>query len=285
MIRNLMDGNGMENMIKHFCPTELLIGSFIKCENGQPLPFEKTAIYNISKGNCIPFRETGKGKIETINLSQYNSEKVEITFKLDIDMIYDIQIKAIGPPLKSTSKKSSKVIPEKSAQKNVEKVKIIFTQTHFSIFIVKDGKKKVIKDSNGSTNIPLCISFVEDIPIVGKKAEESLLTQPTFVVYDLMKLCSKDVLKNKDPKWPFKLRKNSKTIFLVEFDTVSGRRKKAADVFIKVILIFCLELIEKESGKNFKEIGIEFEGFGNQEDLCECFLKAADRINMKLVFL
>uniref|UniRef100_A0AC34GAA5 Uncharacterized protein n=1 Tax=Panagrolaimus sp. ES5 TaxID=591445 RepID=A0AC34GAA5_9BILA len=100
-----------------------------------------------------------------------------------------------------------------------------------------------------------------------------------------MKLCSSNVLLNKDSKWPFKITSNSKNEVLIEFDTFRGRRKTAPDFFIGMILKFCMGLVEKESGMKFEELGIEFDGLGNNENFMECFEKAAKRVNLKLAFL
>uniref|UniRef100_A0A914PDA8 Uncharacterized protein n=1 Tax=Panagrolaimus davidi TaxID=227884 RepID=A0A914PDA8_9BILA len=267
MIKHLMDGSEPEYMIKYFCNTEFTISPpSVICTNGDLLPFQKSVIRNIKTANqFLTLSETKSGEIKRINLNQYFSQKIKITFTLDIDMFYDIKVESLGPlvspSIEHVLKKSLKV-------SNDEKIKI----------------KKAIND--GLTEFPLYISFAEEKPITGKAAFEVLKEKPTFIICDLVKLSSKNVHEIKASKWPFKLTKDSENETFVEFDTFRGRRKTSPDFFIGMILKFALRVIEKETEKKFEEIGIEFQGFGiSKESFVECFEKAAKRINLKLTFL
>uniref|UniRef100_A0A914QL95 Uncharacterized protein n=1 Tax=Panagrolaimus davidi TaxID=227884 RepID=A0A914QL95_9BILA len=285
IIKHLMDGNEPKYMINHFCNTEFTISpSSVICTNGDHLPFQKSVIRNIKTANqFLTLSEKESGEIKRINLNQYFSQKIKITFTLDIDMFYDIKVESLGPLVLP----SVEHVLEKSLKvSNGEKIKIVFTQNHFLIFVLTNGKKKAIKNSDGLTEFPLYISFAEEKPITGKAAFEVLEEKPTFVIYDLVKLSSKNVHEIKASNWPFKLTKDSDNETFVEFDTFRGRRKTSPDFFIGMILKFALGVIEKKTEKKFEEIGIEFQGFGiSKENFVECFEKAAKRINLKLTFL
>uniref|UniRef100_A0A914Q7I0 Uncharacterized protein n=1 Tax=Panagrolaimus davidi TaxID=227884 RepID=A0A914Q7I0_9BILA len=142
----------------------------------------------------------------------------------------------------------------------------------------------MITDSDGSTKIPLYISFMEKKPVIGESAAKVAEKNPDFVVYDLMKLCSIN-FENADPKWPFKLIKNYNNEILVEFETSNGPRRAGPDFLLAIVFNHCLKLIEKETGEKLEEIGIEFEGFEKKEDFVPCFMKAVEKINVKPNFL
>uniref|UniRef100_A0A914XU04 Uncharacterized protein n=1 Tax=Panagrolaimus superbus TaxID=310955 RepID=A0A914XU04_9BILA len=142
MIRYLMDGKEPEYMTRYFCETEFTLSSLIKCKNGDPLPFDKTVIYDVKKNNFITLCETKSGCIKRIDLNKYNAAKVKITFELDIDMFYNLQIEPIGPTL--PQEPLERTLKEKLNIQLNDKAKIVFTQNYFSLFILKKGKKKVV---------------------------------------------------------------------------------------------------------------------------------------------
>ena len=92
-------------------------------------------------------------------------------------------------------------------------------------------------------------------------------------------------VKKKDPQWKFKMIRDSKNGFLVEMDTFRGRRKSEMDFLIAILLQKCLKLISNETGEKVNELEVEFKVPDNEDNLTFKFLKAAERIDIKLLFV
>uniref|UniRef100_A0AC34GTW7 Uncharacterized protein n=1 Tax=Panagrolaimus sp. ES5 TaxID=591445 RepID=A0AC34GTW7_9BILA len=290
LIRYAMgEKNGSQYLIKPFFDRHIEIPSLIECKVGQLLPFEKSVIQKVKNDKYITLREPKFGELECIAFPQIKTDEVEITLKVDSNMFYEIKVK---PVLGNTSKKSEtlesnfeKIIVLKDAAAATLKAKIVFTPKYFSIYLMDYRKEeKVIKDSAGCTEIPLYISFLEKKPVVGEAALKIMEENPTFVVYDLMKLCSTNFDKA-DPKWPFKISKDSNDATFIELETFEGFRVSEPDFLMAIIFKSCLKMIKKEIGETMEEVEIEFKDVGSKDEYVATFTEAAEKVNLKLKFV
>uniref|UniRef100_A0AC34GUN2 Uncharacterized protein n=1 Tax=Panagrolaimus sp. ES5 TaxID=591445 RepID=A0AC34GUN2_9BILA len=131
---------------------------------------------------------------------------------------------------------------------------------------------------------PICISFNEEKPIIGKAAIKIYAEKPKFVVFDLIKLCS---ISNPDiinPTWGFTLSKEDETIF-VTMQTNEGERKSNTAFLMALILKNGKDTIKKETGKKMKGIEIKFDGFVPNEILKKNFVEAGKLLEKSIVFV
>uniref|UniRef100_A0A914QX03 Uncharacterized protein n=1 Tax=Panagrolaimus davidi TaxID=227884 RepID=A0A914QX03_9BILA len=88
---------------------------------------------------------------------------------------------------------------------------------------------------------PSYINFFNDgFPVIGEAAKKLALQHPSFVVYDILnlaKMANEGNIKI-NPKWGFKVEKDSNGILQIIFDTWRGKRK-ATPQFLLAILINC----------------------------------------------
>uniref|UniRef100_A0A914QT19 Uncharacterized protein n=1 Tax=Panagrolaimus davidi TaxID=227884 RepID=A0A914QT19_9BILA len=107
----------------------------------------------------------------------------------------------------------------------------------------------------------LFISFCDKKPKYGFAAAEDYRENPTFVVFDLIKIMS--MLPNNkievDPSWGFTFTENAENPLLIQFDNFDGNKKAASPAFLMAMLLkHHLKIIKSEIGEKPKELGFWF---------------------------
>uniref|UniRef100_A0AC34GM70 Uncharacterized protein n=1 Tax=Panagrolaimus sp. ES5 TaxID=591445 RepID=A0AC34GM70_9BILA len=88
-----------------------------------------------------------------------------------------------------------------------------------------------------------------------------------------------------NPKWGFVVSKKNDTM-MVTVETEEGERQSSVDFLLALILKHGIKIFEgkKNHGKNVQKIEIEFNGFCANQTLKQTFEKAAENLNLQIVF-
>uniref|UniRef100_A0A914XT23 Uncharacterized protein n=1 Tax=Panagrolaimus superbus TaxID=310955 RepID=A0A914XT23_9BILA len=151
--------------------------------------------------------------------------------------------------------------------------RVIFDKQYFWIF--SDGNEEYKK-------IPIFIAFNEEKPIVGESAKELFETKPSFVVYDLIEICSnmnEPVVTN--PKWSFSVKNDSDGALSFFFESINGFTKSSPDFLIAIILKHCLRLVKQKTGEKINELFIAFNFPNPSDQLKNVFYEAAKLLPLK----
>uniref|UniRef100_A0AC35GL82 Uncharacterized protein n=1 Tax=Panagrolaimus sp. PS1159 TaxID=55785 RepID=A0AC35GL82_9BILA len=136
--------------------------------------------------------------------------------------------------------------------------------------------------------IPMYVSFLKTLPIVGKEAGKDLEKSPESVIYDFLKLIgstSKTI--TFDPKWKFQLVEmdesdDPKIGYKVK--TFEGYKIISPEMALTIYLQKLINIYEKRIGKNVDEIRICMMDTVLTEILKEAFENAAKRLKKSIVF-
>uniref|UniRef100_A0A914PQ84 Uncharacterized protein n=1 Tax=Panagrolaimus davidi TaxID=227884 RepID=A0A914PQ84_9BILA len=152
------------------------------------------------------------------------------------------------------------------------KIRVIFDKQYFWIYA---------EDSREYEKIPIFIAFNETKPIVGDAAKRLHETQPSFVVYDLIEICSNLKELKTDQNWPFTLKNDSDGIFSFFFESINGSTKSTPDFLLAIILKHCLKLIKQKTGEKINELFICFNFPNPTTELKNIFMEAAKLLPLK----
>uniref|UniRef100_A0AC34FEU7 Uncharacterized protein n=1 Tax=Panagrolaimus sp. ES5 TaxID=591445 RepID=A0AC34FEU7_9BILA len=235
------------------------------------LPMERSIVIDVipaktvslfAKFEVIPFE-----LMKAIKLSSFNTKKAKITFKMDINLLYEFEVEPVGESVKLPS--------------STPKVRVVFDQHNFSVYLQNKNKECILEDFDELKQTPLYISFQTKKPIIGKSALKLCEKKPEFFVFDLIRLSSISNADLTNPKWGFKIEKENDTM-MVTFDTFEGERRTSVEFILALILKHALTLVKNEIGKKMEEIEIEFNGFTANEMLKKNFVEAGKLLKVKI---
>uniref|UniRef100_A0AC34G2T9 Uncharacterized protein n=1 Tax=Panagrolaimus sp. ES5 TaxID=591445 RepID=A0AC34G2T9_9BILA len=146
------------------------------------------------------------------------------------------------------------------------KTRVIFDKQYF--WILSDGNEEYEK-------VPIYIAFNEEKPIVGEAAKVLFETQPSFVVYDLIEICSSMNEKTSNLNWSFSLKNDSDGILSFFFESINGSTKSTPDFLVAIILKHCLRLVKQKTGEKVNELFIAFNFPNPSDELKNVFQDAA----------
>uniref|UniRef100_A0AC34FZ35 Uncharacterized protein n=1 Tax=Panagrolaimus sp. ES5 TaxID=591445 RepID=A0AC34FZ35_9BILA len=253
--------------------------TLFKAERFTILPYQKSVAVEVGAAKSVSlFQETTEVApecIKEIQLASFTSKKVKITLKIDYNAI----------PEFSVEKES--INNDKELPTDPEKAQFIFGKQHFSVSVYdENGKEYILEDSDGLDKTPIYISFVEKKPVIGKVAMEAYGSNPKFVVFDLIKLCSVDSADIMNPKWEFRFFKDEDGKYLkVKLETFEGEKDADTAFLLALIIRNGLKRILTKVGKMMEEIEIGFDGFVANKILKDNFIKAAGLMKVKIVFV
>uniref|UniRef100_A0AC34FG85 Uncharacterized protein n=1 Tax=Panagrolaimus sp. ES5 TaxID=591445 RepID=A0AC34FG85_9BILA len=237
--------------------------NLIKAEWLKALPFKKSAIVMVNQKERISLYHGAAPLapyelVEEIDVSSFKFKKVKVTFKLDINLIYDFKIEPLISSDDMEKKMNEEAVNLTFDGSVPEKAQMIFEKQNFSVKFLEDGFENILVDSDGLEKTPIYIAFNEEKAVVGKAAMETFAENPKFVVFDLIKLCSISNASNLNPKWGFSLSKEDESI-IVTMQTAEGEKKSTTAFLLALILKNGKDRIKKETGKKVKEIEIKFD--------------------------
>uniref|UniRef100_A0AC34FES3 Uncharacterized protein n=1 Tax=Panagrolaimus sp. ES5 TaxID=591445 RepID=A0AC34FES3_9BILA len=247
----------------------------------EAIPFEKSHIIAVDSTKYVSLIAKASATvsydelIKDIPLLKFKSKTVKVTLKVDVNSFYDFKVEAVEEEKAPVEKLSYFVAFENEKQQSAsKKPQIWFTQDHYYIL---DGQSKI----NDAEKFPLYISFAEEKPAVGHAAKEMYSKKPDFVVFDIIKLCSNSSSNVMGPKLTFT---NENELLMVTVKTFKGERQASADFLLAMIIKDALNKIQQNLNKNMEEIKIGFDGFIADENLKQNFVKAAERLKIKIAF-
>uniref|UniRef100_A0A914QHF4 Uncharacterized protein n=1 Tax=Panagrolaimus davidi TaxID=227884 RepID=A0A914QHF4_9BILA len=194
------------------------------------LPFSKAVdVYVGFKENiCVNFSSSyGLESMETYDLSKFEGSIIRLSLSINANGFYNFNIQ-------KHSFLSSFLLLSQSVEKDAH------VQMHLNNYGIHfTGEMGLNGDNHEDRDILSHISFFhEGFPVIGEAAKELSLEHPSFVVYDILNLARMANEGNIqiNPKWGFKVEKDSTGILQIIFDTWRGKRK-ATPQFLLAILI------------------------------------------------
>uniref|UniRef100_A0AC34GTB9 Uncharacterized protein n=1 Tax=Panagrolaimus sp. ES5 TaxID=591445 RepID=A0AC34GTB9_9BILA len=273
-----------------FCRYGVNIGEtcLIKFNIFDALPIEESVVIDVNPEKSVTLQmssDTVKTDevVEEIQLSKFKFLKVKVLLKIDINSFYHYKIVPVDKDGNEITKFN---IADYSPILPIEKARICFGAQEYTVSVFKDDKEYLINDFDGLEETPIYIAFTEKKPITGRAALEVYSKKPEFVVFDLIKLGSVSTANINDPKWRFRLFKNSDNdSMMVTMQTLEGEKDSSVAFLLAFFLRNGIKRILKETKQKMKEIEIEFNGFSANETLKNNFIEAAKYLKINVVFV
>uniref|UniRef100_A0A914Z5U5 Uncharacterized protein n=1 Tax=Panagrolaimus superbus TaxID=310955 RepID=A0A914Z5U5_9BILA len=268
--------------------------NIIKVTKETVLPFKESVIVEVNPTKTISLhvtRDVPQSEIiQRIKMSDFTSQKVKISFAIDINSFYDFKAEPYDktnddgpaeiPPAAETKNERISESKKSDIKTSKERVRIVFSKQSFSVFGFENGKESFME-----ADIPIYIAFTAKKPIIGKDAMDVYGKKKEFVVFDIIKLCSTMNADIMSPKWGFLISKKDE-IMMVTVETAEGERQSSVDFLLSLILNHGIKVFtgKKNDGKKIEELEIEFNGISANQTLKQTFEKAAENLNLKIVF-
>uniref|UniRef100_A0AC35GQY3 Uncharacterized protein n=1 Tax=Panagrolaimus sp. PS1159 TaxID=55785 RepID=A0AC35GQY3_9BILA len=138
------------------------------------------------------------------------------------------------------------------------------------VSLPSEGNNKITKRTksiNGNEWIPLYISFSQLPPLFGERAEEDLLNNPEFVVYDILSFISESYDKVKiNPEWAFDISYDDSDNTVLDILTWDGYRSVKPVKILSLIFTALRKEAERIAGKSLKNVFIKMSKVITKED-------------------
>uniref|UniRef100_A0AC35GMP1 Uncharacterized protein n=1 Tax=Panagrolaimus sp. PS1159 TaxID=55785 RepID=A0AC35GMP1_9BILA len=201
-----------------------------------------------------------------VNLSQFRKTPVEISLKVDVDGFFEYEIQ----PKYETSETT--------------KGKLILFDDFLSVKVFKNGVEEVLEDLQ---KVPYFVNFSEKAATFGKLGFEKAKKNPTFVVYDLIKILSLISLEDIDPNWTFSLTSNAEHSVLVNVETIAGKRQYTPPFIFALFCKWIILQIKKFTGDFLDELEVDMNNISSEikHILKENIIASFRMLKIKLKFV
>uniref|UniRef100_A0AC34GNX5 Uncharacterized protein n=1 Tax=Panagrolaimus sp. ES5 TaxID=591445 RepID=A0AC34GNX5_9BILA len=198
-----------------------------------------------------------------IDLSQFAKTNVDIILKVDADGFFEYEIE-----------------PKYLTSDSMRGKLILFNDFLSVIIWKKDGVEEVLE---GLQKVSYYVNFAEKVATFGEMTQESAKENPSFVVFDFIKLLSLTSPEaSADSSWPFLLTSNSEHSVLVDVDTVAGKRQYTPPFIFALFCKWIILQIKKGTGTFLDELEVEFKMDEIKQVLKENIIASFRMLKIKL---
>uniref|UniRef100_A0AC34GU75 Uncharacterized protein n=1 Tax=Panagrolaimus sp. ES5 TaxID=591445 RepID=A0AC34GU75_9BILA len=216
-------------------------GSFeIKCLKMTQLPFYETVDVFVMADEIIEVNYWN-GEVyenmETQYLSEFLNSRTRIILSIDENNFCDIEINKL---------KNSEVF--------------IFQKRQPDVFIGLDEDEIHISTPKLFKLKDPYINFLyNDRPVIGEDAKKLLVNHASYIVYDILKITKMSTASNIqiNPKWGFKVEKDSNDVLQIIFNTWRGKRKATPHFLIAILINFLMKYATECIGFRPKAVDIQ----------------------------
>uniref|UniRef100_A0A914RC50 Uncharacterized protein n=1 Tax=Panagrolaimus davidi TaxID=227884 RepID=A0A914RC50_9BILA len=192
--------------------------------------FKQSVSVNIFSGKTLEI-------MEIHDLSEFEGSYIRLSLSINANGFYNLNIQKL---------ECSMPLLQQSADKEAH-VQMRLKNEDIGIQALFDGYCFVYYDFDKPSYISF---FNEGFPVIGVAAKKLALQHPSFVVYDILNLARMANEGNIkiNPKWGFKVEKDSNGIFQIIFDTWRGKRKATPQFLLAILINHTLNAAKKFLG-------------------------------------
>uniref|UniRef100_A0AC34FR55 Uncharacterized protein n=1 Tax=Panagrolaimus sp. ES5 TaxID=591445 RepID=A0AC34FR55_9BILA len=204
-----------------------------------------------------------------------------------------LPLKSVRFATKTSVEYSIQNLPKYFNKTVKSKIPVIAFGYNFSVICIYDYNEKeydFAREWNGMYGKESFISFYEEKQKYGREAAEDFLLNPSYVVFDLLKLISMPADNIKiDPFWKFKIIKDSKNQILIKFDSFDGKGKTASPASLLGMIVKAhRKVIKAETGKKPDELAFWLLNSKNSDKIARVkqgFEDACNTVKIKCSFV